>query len=360
MDRSSKRSAGAAVSEAPPAASGSAGETLDQLARDRAALEDGAWVCERRRPPVRARRARDGSSGHTGGCALRMALGLCTAVRRRTRDVHARAPVCSVAVERLTRTPDPSPSGTHPVFLERCAVLDAVRLDAIGKATSQRENQVAAAGRLFEYQKYAAESICENSKREVLESMLAELADSARARQDRLAGVPQADAKGACGGLGVCGWVVCVRVRGGSRQQRARTHWRSGAHRRTGAYRRTGTNKRTGKQAHRSAAPPLHPLTRPPLRRAGVSRPQARAPLQDACGRAGGGRGPSGGRRGRRGAAHGARQPAQHPLRRAARRGHCARHEGDLQGLEGEEGVRVVGGSQSRAEQSKWPFWTAF
>ena len=57
-----------------------------------------------------------------------------------------------------TRSPS---AGAHALFLERCAVFESVKVDAIGKALSHREWQVAAANNLYEYAKYAAEAVCE-------------------------------------------------------------------------------------------------------------------------------------------------------------------------------------------------------
>ena len=56
----------------------------------------------------------------------------------------------------------PAPlAGSHAIFVERCAVLEGVKVDAIAKATSQRDFQLQSVAKLFEYQKHASECICE-------------------------------------------------------------------------------------------------------------------------------------------------------------------------------------------------------
>ena len=52
-------------------------------------------------------------------------------------------------------------AGSHAIFVERCAVLEGVKVDAIAKATSQRDFQLQSVAKQFEYQKYASECICE-------------------------------------------------------------------------------------------------------------------------------------------------------------------------------------------------------
>ena len=52
-------------------------------------------------------------------------------------------------------------AGAHAAFLERCSVFEAVKVDAIARALTHRDWQIAAATNLYEYAKYAAHAVCE-------------------------------------------------------------------------------------------------------------------------------------------------------------------------------------------------------
>lgn len=125
------------------------------------------------------------------------------------------------------------------MYLERCAVFEAAKVDAIAKALLHRDWQLTAAANLYEYAKYASEAVCEvravpltlplqprgapparcpasprpepprrvthprrlrrnpqNQKRELLERMQDEAAERARTLAARMPGA--AEAKGAC------------------------------------------------------------------------------------------------------------------------------------------------------------------
>ena len=47
------------------------------------------------------------------------------------------------------------------MYLERCAVFEAVKVDAIAKALLHRDWQLTAAANLYEYAKYASHAVCE-------------------------------------------------------------------------------------------------------------------------------------------------------------------------------------------------------
>lgn len=76
-------------------------------------------------------------------------------------------------------------------------MLESVKVDTIAKAISHRDFQLAAIHKLFEYQKYAAECVAENGKKELMEVMLAEVNDRIKATADRLAGTHHEATKGA-------------------------------------------------------------------------------------------------------------------------------------------------------------------
>src|SRR4051794_34431624 len=81
-------------------------------------------------------------------------------------------------------------AGTHPAYLERVAVFEAVKVDAVAKATTYREWQLSAVQKLFEYQLFVADTTAEASKKECLERMQEEVAERRKTLTARLAGIP--------------------------------------------------------------------------------------------------------------------------------------------------------------------------
>lgn len=67
-------------------------------------------------------------------------------------------------------------------------MFESVRADSIARAVSQREFQLKSVEKMFEYQTYAADRICENSKVELMGNMLKELQERQELIQARLSG----------------------------------------------------------------------------------------------------------------------------------------------------------------------------
>ena len=101
-------------------------------------------------------------------------------------------------------------SGAHPTLLERCAVFECVKVDAVAKATTYREWQLSSVQKLFEYQLYVADTTCEASKRECLERLQEEVAERKRVLAAKLAGVPDAKREQRRCGLVLCAVVAAV------------------------------------------------------------------------------------------------------------------------------------------------------
>ncbi len=72
--------------------------------------------------------------------------------------------------------------------MERCAVFESVRAESIAKAVAQRQYQLESIERMFEYQKYAADKICENNKNELSTTLLKELTEKAEIINAKLLG----------------------------------------------------------------------------------------------------------------------------------------------------------------------------
>jgi hypothetical protein len=96
---------------------------------------------------------------------------------RPSKRVRSPSVLCSARFARPLTPPRAPDAGTHPDFVQRAAVFEAVRLDSVAQAATQREQAVESVEHMYEYALHAAERACENDKAELRVNLLKDLAE---------------------------------------------------------------------------------------------------------------------------------------------------------------------------------------